>query len=128
MIMALDFGTKRIGLAKWNSRVDVVLPAGQIEVENPVQRVAKVSQKLKDEKTDLVVVGLPIGLKNEENENTARIKKFAEDLKERGGFQIKFADEKFSSRQADRMSGGVSRDEKAAMIILQDYLKHGQPC
>lgn len=50
------------------------------------------------------------------------MEKFAEEIKEKTDVEIEFYDERFSSQQADRMGGCVSRDEKSAMVILQSYL------
>ena len=44
--------------------------------------------------------------------------------KAESGLPIVVVDERFSSAAADRMEGSAaSRDEKAAMIILQSYLE-----
>ena len=37
---------------------------------------------------------------------------------------IEFVDERFTSAEADRLGGEASRDEKAAMLILQSYLEN----
>jgi RNase H-fold protein (predicted Holliday junction resolvase) len=63
-----------------------------------------------------------MGLDGKENKNTERIRKFVEELKLEVDIPIEFFDERFSSQQADAMGGGVSRDEKAAMVVLQSYL------
>jgi RNase H-fold protein (predicted Holliday junction resolvase) len=76
------------------------------------------------EKPDLVVVGLPLGLDGSENEHTKEIRDLVASLGEQTRWQgFVFFDERFSSQQADRSSGGVSRDEKAAMVILEGYLQ-----
>ena len=115
-ILAIDYGAKRIGLAWVNTDIGVVLPFGQIinpELITLIQR----------EGIDKIVVGLPLGLNGKENKGTERVRGFVEDLKKYIAVSIEFIDERFSSAEADRMEGGgASRDEKAAMIILQTYL------
>jgi putative Holliday junction resolvase len=88
------------------------------------EQAKKAGEKLKKEKIDKVIVGLPIGLNGTENKNTERIRKFIEQLKLEIDVPVEFFDERFSSQEADAMGGGVSRDEKSAMIILQSYTEH----
>ena len=115
-ILAIDFGTKYIGLAKWHSEVDVVVPFG---VVNSLEKLVKL---LKQNNFDKIVIGLPLGLDSKENINTTRVRKFVEDLKQFTEAPVELVDERFTSQQADRLEDGVSRDEKSAMIILRSYL------
>lgn len=117
-ILAIDFGTKSIGLAWCETTIGAVLPYGIIKDQN-IDELAKL---IKDERIERVVVGLPTGLDNKENANTERVRNFVEELKLKISCPVDFFDERFSSAQADRMGEGVSRDEKSAMIILEDYL------
>jgi len=117
-ILAIDFGTKNIGLAWCDTDIGIVLPYGIIKNQN----LDELSQLIKKENIDQVIIGLPLGLNNEENINTKRVREFGDRLKSLVNIKIDFFDERFSSAQADRTEGGVSRDEKAAMVILEDYL------
>lgn len=115
-ILGIDYGKKRIGLAWVNTALGVVLPYGVLsEKELP--------HFIKEEKVDKVVVGWPIGLDGQENKNTEAVKKFTEQLKKDAGVPVEFMDERFTSAEADRMGGDATRDEKAAMLILQSYLE-----
>lgn len=128
-ILAIDFGTKNIGLAWCDTAIGVVLPYGQVKGEKG--KVKELAELIKKEKIDKVVIGLPVGLNGAENENTKRIRAFAEELKNEIDAPVEFANEMFSSQEADRMGGGgapstklgASRDEKSAMIILGSYLE-----
>jgi len=57
-----------------------------------------------------------------QNENTKKIREFVGELQKEIDAPVDFVDERFTSAQADSMGGTVSRDEKAAMLILQSYL------
>ncbi|MFH1291576.1 MAG: Holliday junction resolvase RuvX [bacterium] len=120
-ILAIDYGTKNIGLAYYNKEVDVILPCGQ------VNNMDEVVNFIKQWGVEQVIVGLPLGLDSKGNKNTKRIKNFVRELKNKTGLEIKLTDERFSSQQADRMGQGVSRDEKSAMIIMQSYLNSINP-
>lgn len=115
-LLAIDFGTKNIGLARATSDVDVILPFGK--VSNSSELIEVVIK----EKIDKLIFGLPLGLDGAENKNTERVRKFVDELKKEISIPVEFVTEIFSSQAGDRMGAGVSRDEKSAMIILQSYL------
>ncbi len=121
-ILAIDYGTKNIGLAWCQTGLDVVLPYGKISEAKESDKLQKLAELITKESIDKLIVGLPIGLKGEENNNTKKIRNFVDKLKAITKIKIEFIDERFSSLEADRLDGGASRDEKAAMIILQSYL------
>jgi len=121
-ILAIDFGTKNIGLAWCDTGIGVVLPYGVISSKEQGVRSKELSDLITKERIDRVVIGLPLGLDGKENTNTARVKKFGEELKSQISVPVEYCDERFSSQQADRSVGGASRDEKSAMVILEGYL------
>lgn len=114
-ILAIDFGTKNIGLAWCDTGIGAPLPFGIAKNLNDVVKVVK------DERIDKIIIGMPTGIDGKENTNTERVKKFAEELKSAVNVPIDYFDERFSSQAADRLEGGVSRDEKSAMIILEGW-------
>ena len=117
-ILGVDYGKKRIGLAWVQAGLDVVLPFGVASNKEDLIDV------IKREKIDKVVFGLPLHLETmAENYNTKRIRKFADDIKKAVSVEIDFADERLTTAEAEEMGGGVSLDEKAAMLILQTYLE-----
>lgn len=120
-ILGIDFGTKNIGLAWMQTGLDVVLPFGVIAGTDREQAVDKITQLINEEKIDRIVIGLPLSTDGKENENTERIRNFSDQLKAKISVEIEFINEVFTSKQADRMGDGVSRDEKSAMIILEAY-------
>ncbi|OGH71268.1 MAG: hypothetical protein A3G00_02320 [Candidatus Magasanikbacteria bacterium RIFCSPLOWO2_12_FULL_43_12] len=123
-IIAIDYGSKNIGLAWCDDALGVVLPFGMVQnADNRTHN--ELVNLIKKEKIDKIVIGLPLGLDGKENNNTTRVRKFVDDLKKEIKIPVDFVDERFTSAQADRMDGGMagaSRDEKAAMVILESYL------
>jgi putative Holliday junction resolvase len=117
-ILAIDFGTKRIGLARWSSEAKVILPFGIINNQD------ELSKLIKTENFDKIVIGLPLGLNGHGNKNVERVKNFGEELKQKINLPIEFIDERFSSQEAVRMGDGVSLDEKSAMVILNTYINN----
>jgi putative Holliday junction resolvase len=115
--LGIDYGKKRIGLAWVQSGLDVVLPYGIIK-----GGIDELAEFVKKEKIDKLVMGMPTGLDGNENQNTKRVRTFAENLEYKTGLKVDFVDERYTSAEADHMGGEVSRDEKAAMIILRNYV------
>lgn len=122
-ILGVDFGTKNIGLAWTQTELGVVLPYGTITGKDRIEMLLKLTKLINEERINKVVFGLPLTLEGEECLNTKRVRDFAQELKEKIKVPIDFYDERLTSFGADQMGGSVSRDEKAAMIILQDYLE-----
>ena len=78
---------------------------------------------IKNERIKKVLIGLPISLEGGENQNTKDVRIFGQALERGTGIAVEYIDERFTSAEADRFSGGVaSRDEKAAMVMLQAYM------
>ncbi|MFZ2189933.1 MAG: Holliday junction resolvase RuvX [Candidatus Magasanikiibacteriota bacterium] len=116
-ILGVDYGRKRIGLAWAQTGLDVVLPFGVVGNKDELVEL------IKKEKINKVIFGLPLGLEDSsENDNTRRIRKFADEVKKATNLEIDFADERLTTVEAEEMGGGVSLDEKAAMLILQTWL------
>lgn len=124
-ILGIDFGTKNIGLAWVDTGFGAVLPYGVIKANSQQSVANSLAKLIKEERIEKVVIGLPMSLRggDKENKNTERIREFAEEIKGLVDVPVEFINEMFTSQQADRMGGGVSRDEKSAMIILEDYLE-----
>ncbi|OGH66203.1 MAG: hypothetical protein A3B90_02820 [Candidatus Magasanikbacteria bacterium RIFCSPHIGHO2_02_FULL_41_13] len=121
-ILGVDYGTKRIGLAWMQPGLDVVLPFGIIQTEEREEQLKDLVKLIQEEKIDVVVVGLPLELETgKETVNTKRVREFAMELQKRCSVKVEFVDERLSSFEADQMGGEASRDEKAAMVILETY-------
>jgi putative Holliday junction resolvase len=79
-ILALDFGTKNIGLAWADTGIGTALPFGVINNTDSEKRNRELDKLVEREKIDKIVIGLPLGMDGKENENTERVRKFAKDL------------------------------------------------
>lgn len=119
-ILAIDFGTKHLGLAWAGSGVDVVLPYGRIAYTSWKKEL---SQLIVGERITKVVVGIPYTTEGEEALNTKRVREFVRELEECSKISIDTIDERFTTKEAQRMEGDATLDEKSAMLILTQYLK-----
>jgi len=119
-ILAIDFGTKNIGLAWSDTQIGVTLPFGVVHSMDDLVKV------IKEERLDKIVVGLPVGVGGSGDFNIKRVKKFVSDLKEKTKVLVDYCDERFSSQEADSMGGDATRDEKSAMVILEAYISENR--
>ncbi|EKE07328.1 MAG: hypothetical protein ACD_18C00119G0007 [uncultured bacterium] len=122
-ILGVDYGKKRIGLAWLQTGLDVILPFGLVMEKTREEQLKKLAIIIKEENIDKIIFGFPLTLEDmSENNNTERIKKFAEDLYNITKKEFEFIDERLTTSEARTMDGDASLDEKSAMLILKTYL------
>ena len=128
-LIALDVGTKRIGVAKADSNVRIAVPYSAIEVDgSEFQKIASLARAWA---INSFVLGLPRNASGEETEQSRYVRKFAKQLKETlPDAKICFQDESLTSVEAEKRLKGRKKgykkgdvDSEAATIILQDFLE-----
>ncbi len=135
-VLALDFGTVRIGVAISDEMR--MLASARGTIKNDGQVLPTILAAIKKEDAKVVLLGLPIGLSSQETAMTREVRKFGDRLKkklEALGIAFEYRDERLTSVMANaniamselpkmkRQQKGL-RDEEAARILLQDYLDH----
>lgn len=123
-ILGIDHGLKRVGLAMGDTETKIATPFGLIIVENQEQLLNEIKKIVTSEAVDVVVVGEPLGLMGQDTTQSKIINEFVDQLKEQK-LVVVLSDERYSSLRADEAieSGSKkSRDELAALYMLQDYL------
>lgn len=127
-VLAIDYGTKRVGLAVSDP---LRLTAHPLEVLARATAVKDVAAIVEEYEIELVLVGVPKSLGGFEGDIAAAARSFGEDLRSETEVAVEYADERFTSRMAESsllQSGMKRRDRRetvdmvAAAIILQDYL------
>ena len=135
-LIALDVGTKRIGVAKADSSVRIAVPYPAVEVEDGAE-FQKIASLARAWDINSFVLGLPRNSQGEETEQSRYVRKFAKELKRVvPDAKICFQDESLTSVEAEKRLKNRKKgykkgdiDSEAATIILQDFLeKHaGKP-
>lgn len=118
-ILAIDHGTKNIGLAISDELEITARPLPQLKnSDSALHNIAELCVK---EKIEKIVIGLPTGavIKNSKQEKI--VKEFAKDLFEITMLPILLWDESYSSQNA-RKKTKKNIDSESAKIILQEYL------
>lgn len=128
-LIALDVGTKRIGVAKADSAVRIAVPYSAVEVDGT--EFAKIASLARAWDINCFVLGLPRNSQGEETEQSKYVRQFAKDLKASiPEAKICFQDESLTSVEAEKRLKGRKKgirkgdiDSEAAAIILQDFLE-----
>ncbi len=130
MIIALDVGEKRIGIASGNAHIRIANP--QVTLANPGSFVDDIVALVNEDNAEIIVVGLPRNMEGEETKQTGAVRDFVDRLKKSLDLQIVFQDESLTSVEAERRLkqrgndyAKADIDKEAAAIILQDYLDRG---
>jgi len=131
-VLAIDFGTKKLGLALSDPEGRFALPRGIMPREGDAERMyAELARLAADERVGELVVGLPLGLGGEETETTRQARNFGNRLATRLSLPVHFVDERLSSAEArSRLAETGTRgkkakarlDAEAAALILESYL------
>jgi len=128
--VAIDYGTKRIGLAISDPTGLVAKPMPTLKVKSFADAVGKVFQIIKKQQADTIILGLPLSPKREETQQSIQIRYFAQALRVANNIKIEYWNESFSTIDAEKsISKGTKRkrkniDSEAARIILQEYLDY----
>lgn len=130
-ILAVDPGSKRIGLALSDPSGSIATPLTVIQhVSRPLD-AATIAQIAREHKAERIVVGQPLDDHGQPTLEGRRAARLAAALRSQIDLPIELWDESFSTQEARaaRRAMGVSRsrrrghmDELAATVILQSYL------
>lgn len=130
-LLAIDFGTKRTGLAVTDELQ--LIASGLKTVETP-ELLDFLKDYISNETVDKFIIGLPKQMNNTVSESEVHIQKFIKKLQEEfPSIPIERVDERFTSKMAMRtmIDSGLKKkqrqnkallDEISATLILQSYL------
>lgn len=130
-ILALDHGTKRIGVAISDELKMLAQPLEYIPAEPFADFLARLKQLLLEKEVELVLVGMPRNMDGSYGPAALKVQDFVAALGNAITVPIKTWDERLTSVQANRflIQGKVRRekrkekvDKTAAAILLQSYL------
>lgn len=130
-ILALDHGTKRIGVAVSDLTRTIATPLEFIPAEPFARFLERLKALLREREIELVLVGMPRNMDGSYGPAAQKVREFVAVLKEALTVPIEVWDERLTSVMANRalIEGGVRRQKRkqkvdgmAAAILLQSYL------
>lgn len=128
-ILAIDFGTVRIGLSVSDPLRIIARPFKV--VPNDEHLFTTLREIISQQEVSEVVLGLPLNLAGEDTDKTREVRAFAEKLRAEITQPIQFYDERYTTVEANsalKKLGYSFRDERkvidmvAASVLLQSYL------
>jgi putative Holliday junction resolvase len=126
-VLALDVGSKRIGIAA--ASLAARLPHPVATLANDGKFFGALKDIITQENAGLLVVGLPRGLQGQETEQTRTVEAFARQLNQQTGLPVHMQDEAVTSQKAEaelrsrgKAYGKGDIDALAATYILDDWL------
>jgi putative Holliday junction resolvase len=130
-VLALDFGSRRIGVAVSDPLGITAQQLPAIRREGDRKDIEAIAVMAKEYGVETVVIGLPLLPGGTEGTQAARARAFARKLHERLGLPVVPWDERFTTAQAERhlIEAGVRREKRkevrdslAAALLLQSAL------
>jgi len=131
-ILAVDYGSRRIGLAISDPLRITSQVLGTLEVDSADEAVRAISEVILKEDVSEVVVGMPLKMDGGRGRQAEEVEKFVELLERSSGVGVVTWDERLTSVAATRalndmglkLKGRKNRvDSIAACLILQSYLE-----
>jgi len=133
-ILALDHGTKRIGIAVSDELKIIAQPLDFVPAEPFDAFAERLKQILSDKPCELILVGLPRNMDGTYCSAAEKVREFVTRLRAAVPVPIRTWDERLTSAQANRvlLQGKVRRGDRkekvdavAAAILLQSFLDAG---
>lgn len=130
-ILALDHGTKRIGVAISDELKMMAQPLEFVPALPFAGFLERLREILREKEVELIVVGMPRNMDGSYGPAALKVQEFVAALKTAVTVPIKTLDERLTSVQANKflIQGNVRRQERrervdaaAAAILLQSYL------
>lgn len=131
IIVGLDFGDARTGVAVCDKYEMMASDAGCVAADSYKKALAAVAERVKELNAELIVVGNPINMDGSQGFRSEKCKAFARDLSELTGIPTEMYDERLTTVSAHKILNdnnvrGKKRkatvDTLSARLILEDYL------
>ena len=131
ILIGLDVGFKTIGIAVSDSSLTIATPINTVIRKGTKKDLLQIKEFLNIYNIGGFIVGLPLSLNSEENEQTKKVRLFAKELKQFFSNPVEFWDERYSSdvifkemRKSNLSSTKIKKklDQQSAAYILQGYL------
>ena len=135
-VLAIDHGTRRIGIAISDELKTIAQPLEFIPAEPFEAFLARLQQIIAEKPAELILVGMPRNMDGTYGPAAEKVRTFIDALKEKIEVPIRTWDERLTTAQANRflIAADVKRrdrkekvDKTAAAILLQSYLDATAP-
>ena len=131
-VLAIDFGEVRVGLALSDLTCTIARPYKTINYNGMDHLIVQLSDIIKENDVNQLVVGIPYNMKGEDTKQTKIVKNFVLIIEEKLECNVNIVDERLTSTEAEKFMHQMAIivghnkdkiDKIAASIILQEYLE-----
>ena len=131
-ILALDVGSKRIGVAVSDAMGITAQGLDTIQRQNKRLDMEALKQVLEKYEIREIVIGLPLRLSGAEGTQSEKMRAYAAELHAHFGLTVHLWDERWTSTEANRLlretdlsikKRGQAVDRMAAILILQSWMQ-----
>lgn len=131
-VLGVDYGEKRIGLALSDPMRIIASPFRTLVRTALDEDLTALAEVVEEQEVEEIVLGLPCNTDGSRGEMVRRVEGFAELVRERTRRPVHFADETYTSLEADEILRQAHRDWRdrkakkdmvAAQIILRTWLE-----
>ena len=129
--LAIDYGIKRTGLAVCDASETICSPL--IVLDKPKHFIKRISEIIKTEDVEAVVIGLPLNMDGSEGKQAEIVRRFCDKLKTIVDIPVYFQDERLSSFAAEEKLSALNMtqskskkriDAGAAADLLEMFLQN----
>jgi putative pre-16S rRNA nuclease len=130
-VLAIDPGSKRVGIAISDPTGTIAQPLATIDAEPPETLASRLSDIAAQKEAKRIIVGLPRRMDGSHGPEAKAARELADSLRKASGLPVELVDERLTTVAAERslIAGGVRRDKRratvdrvAAAILLQSHL------
>ena len=126
-VMALDFGTSKVGVAVGNTKTKTSSPISTLKYNSYKHLWSLLGPILTEWEPALIVVGMPLHMDGEESTLSDLVKAFSKKLETQFDRKVVLVDERLSSREARSMTTNLAEiDQLAAKIILDTWINQSE--
>jgi putative Holliday junction resolvase len=131
-ILAIDYGTRRMGLAVSDPLGITAQGLETMQRKNKRADFAYLHRVIHQYDVRTIVMGLPLKMSGESGTQSEKVTQFAEELRQRFKLPVHLWDERLTSAQANRVlreaelsiqKRAQAVDRMAAVLILQSFLE-----
>lgn len=129
--LAIDYGTKRVGLALTDPLKMIAQPFATLE--NNFELISGIKKIVQEKNVSRIILGFPLRLSGEIGQAAQAVEKFSAELKQQiHNIEIVLVDERLTTAEAQkrmietdarRSTRKQNIDQTAAALLLQNYLK-----
>lgn len=131
-ILAIDYGTRRMGLAVSDPLGITAQGLETLERKNKRVDFGRLERTIREYQVREIVLGNPLRMSGEESTLSQKVAEFAEELRRRFQLPVHLWDERLTSAEANRLlreaelsikKRAQAVDRMAAVLILQSFMQ-----